>query len=134
MNTDLQIPTSLPLGGIAPNTIRELSGIYPTFVSAFKELVSNAYDADATFVKVQFSPDLSTVTIEDNGIGMTPTEFQNEYLRIGGSARHQTDSTAGGRRPTTPAPAGRPPPGGGGRGRRPGVRPVVGSDHAPYMA
>jgi hypothetical protein len=94
--------TDLPLqiSGVAPNIIRELSGIYPTFVSAFKELVSNAYDADATLVTIHLSPDLSTITIEDNGLGMTPFEFRNEYIRIGGSVQRQgEDLTAGGRRP-----------------------------------
>ena len=99
MTTNSQISAALPLGGVSPNTIRELSGIYPTFVSALKELVSNAYDADATVVKVRFSPDLSTVVVEDNGLGMTPTEFQNVYLRIGGSTQHRGDSTVGGRQP-----------------------------------
>ena len=90
----------LQLSGMAPNVIRELSGIYPTFVSAFKELVSNAYDADATLVTIRFSSDLSTITVEDNGAGMTPFEFQDEYLRIGGSVQgRDEDLTAGGRRP-----------------------------------
>ncbi len=91
---------NLQISGIAPNVLRELSGIYPTFVSAFKELVSNAYDADATQVKIQLAPDLSTITVEDNGVGMTPFEFQQEYIRIGGSARrNQCDVTPGGRKP-----------------------------------
>jgi hypothetical protein len=91
---------ALQISGVAPNILRELSGIYPTFVSAFKELVSNAYDADATLVTIQLSPDLSTITVEDNGAGMTPFEFQNEYIRIGGSAqRRDEDLTPGGRRP-----------------------------------
>ena len=95
---DAAVGLTLQVGGVAPNVIRELSGIYPTFVSAFKELVSNAYDADATLVTIQFSSDLSTITVEDNGVGMTPFEFQSEYLRIGGSLQRQReDLTAGGR-------------------------------------
>lgn len=97
---DATVDLTLQIGGIAPNVIRELSGVYPTFVSAFKELVSNAYDADANLVTIRFSPDLSTITVEDNGVGMTPFEFQNEYLRLGGSLQHQRgDLTVGGRRP-----------------------------------
>jgi len=97
---DAIVDLALQIGGTAPNVIRELSGVYPTFVSAFKELVSNAYDADATQVDIQFSPDLSTITVEDNGVGMTPFEFQSEYLRIGGSLQHRRgDLTVGERRP-----------------------------------
>ena len=35
------------LGGIDPSILRELSGVYKPFVKAFKELISNAFDADA---------------------------------------------------------------------------------------
>lgn len=102
MSMVMQESASAPLkiGGVAPNVVRELSGIYPTFVSAFKELISNAYDADATLVAVQFSPDMSSILVEDNGMGMTPPEFQTEYIRIGGSLqRRSTDITPDGRRP-----------------------------------
>lgn len=78
---------TLGLSGISPNVIRELSGVYPTFISAFKELISNAYDADASSVDVQFSPGLDKITVYDNGTGMTPFELQNDYLRVGGSTR-----------------------------------------------
>lgn len=99
MNTNSQTHTALPLGGVSPNALLEFSGVYPSFASAFKELVSNAFDADATLVKVRFSPDSSTIIVEDNGSGMTPLEFQSEYLRIGGSTQHRRNSTAGGRQP-----------------------------------
>lgn len=90
---------TLGLSGIAPNVIRELSGVYPTFVSAFKELISNAYDADASYVDVEFSPGLEKITVSDNGKGMTPFELQNDYLRIGGSTRRQGHILSDGRRP-----------------------------------
>ena len=91
---------SLPLSGVAPNVLRELSGIYPTFSSAFKELISNAYDADASLVQIQVSSDFKSITIEDDGVGMTPLELQNEYIRIGGTAQHKRHNmTTNGRRP-----------------------------------
>lgn len=90
---------TLGLSGIAPNVIRELSGVYPTFVSAFKELISNAYDADASSVDVEFSPGLEKITVSDNGKGMTPFELQNDYLRVGGSTRRQEHTSNDGRRP-----------------------------------
>jgi hypothetical protein len=56
-------------------------------VKAFKELVSNAYDADADKVRVVFADDFSSVTIADDGQGMTPFEFRNDFARIGGGSR-----------------------------------------------
>lgn len=88
-NNETKFELSLGLCGIAPNVIRELSGVYPTFVSAFKELISNAYDADSSSVDVEFTPGLEQIIVTDNGKGMTPFELQNDYLRVGGSTRRQ---------------------------------------------
>jgi hypothetical protein len=75
------------LGGIDPSILRELSGVYKPFVKAFKELISNGFDADAETVKVAFAPDFSSVTVSDDGQGMTPFEFRNDFARIGGGSR-----------------------------------------------
>ena len=86
------------LGGIDPSILRELSGVYKPFVKAFKELISNAFDADADAVIVEFSDDFSAVTVTDDGRGMTPFEFRNDFTRIGGGSRRwEGDRTAKGR-------------------------------------
>src|SRR5438067_4818896 len=86
------------LGGIDPSILRELSGVYKPFVKAFKELVSNAYDADADTVRVQFADDFVWVTVTDDGQGMTPFEFRNDFARIGGGSRRWAgDKTRRGR-------------------------------------
>jgi hypothetical protein len=86
------------LGGIDPSIIRELSGVYKPFAKAFKELVSNAFDADADSVCVAFADDFSSVTISDDGCGMTPFDFRNDFARIGGGSRRWTgDRTKRGR-------------------------------------
>lgn len=88
----------MPLGGIDPSVLRELSGVYTPFVKAFKELISNAFDADSTSVQVQFSDDFSSVTVSDDGHGMSPFEFRNDFTRIGGGSRRWAgDKTRGGR-------------------------------------
>src|SRR5437773_515958 len=75
------------LGGIDPSVLRELSGVYKPFVKAFKELISNAFDADADVVRVVFADDFASVTVSDDGQGMTPFEFRNDFARIGGGSR-----------------------------------------------
>jgi hypothetical protein len=81
-----------------PSILRELSGVYKPFVKAFKELISNAFDADADTVTVEYSEDFSSVTITDDGRGMTPFEFRNDFTRIGGGSRRwEGDRTAKGR-------------------------------------
>src|SRR5271155_375218 len=86
------------LGGIDPSILRELSGVYKPFVKAFKELVSNAFDADADTVRVAFADDFSSATVADDGQGMSPFDFRNDFARIGGGSRRWAgDKTRKGR-------------------------------------
>ncbi len=49
---------------------------YEDFPGCMREMVSNAYDADATQVDIQIDLDSDEITISDNGNGMTPEEFR----------------------------------------------------------
>ena len=58
--------------------------------TAVSELIKNAYDADATYVKLEFkdSNDLGgTLTISDNGIGMSRDELINGFMRISSTTK-----------------------------------------------
>ncbi|MGH7771133.1 MAG: ATP-binding protein, partial [Candidatus Binatia bacterium] len=54
--------------------------------TALVELIKNAYDADATQVTVHgenlHEPSTGRIVISDNGVGMTPPEFEGGFLRI----------------------------------------------------
>jgi len=54
-----------------------------SFSNAIRELVSNAYDADALSVYITIDDNYKKISIEDDGNGMTQDEFNN-YLRIAG--------------------------------------------------
>jgi hypothetical protein len=56
------------------------------FSNAIRELVSNAYDADALTVRITISPNFSKIEIEDDGNGMTREEFEH-YCTIAGLKR-----------------------------------------------
>lgn len=67
---------------------RVTDGIYRQPGSALRELISNAYDADATQVLVRTDePRFNTMTIEDNGNGMSPDVLSYLIHHIGGSAK-----------------------------------------------
>jgi Histidine kinase-, DNA gyrase B-, and HSP90-like ATPase len=87
------------LSGVDPSIIRELSGIYKPFVKAFKELISNAYDADAETITVSVARDFSSIEVRDNGIGLTPIEFHRDFARLGGSTAWQNQGRSPGGRP-----------------------------------
>lgn len=74
------------------------SGLYPTPAACLKELINNAYDADATRVNVFVKPDADRIIIEDDGSGMNREEFERHFRRI--SESHKRDgstATAAGR-------------------------------------
>lgn len=83
-------------GNVVPITLktderviaRVTDGIYRRPGSAFRELISNAYDADATRVVIKTdAPRFERITVEDNGHGMSPDVLVYILNHIGGSAK-----------------------------------------------
>ncbi|MCG5450778.1 ATP-binding protein [Micromonospora hortensis] len=71
---------------------RVTDGIYREPSSALRELISNAYDADASEVVIQTDrPRFSSITITDNGNGMSPEVLAHVIEHIGGSAKRSPD-------------------------------------------
>lgn len=67
---------------------RVTDGIYREPWAAFRELIANAYDADATSVTVETgAPDFEKVTVRDNGNGMSPDTLAYMLRNIGGSSK-----------------------------------------------
>ena len=67
---------------------RVTDGIYRQPASALRELISNAYDADATQVVVKTDrPRFERIYIEDDGHGMSAEAVAHLLLHIGGSAK-----------------------------------------------
>src|SRR5690242_6153004 len=73
----------------AQKIIADIStGVYRSPAAALKELISNAYDADATVVTVDTDPPhFRTLSIEDNGTGMSIDKFLDVVSHIGGSKK-----------------------------------------------
>jgi hypothetical protein len=67
---------------------RVTDGIYRQPGSALREVISNAYDADATRVVVKSdAPRFERISIEDDGNGMSPEMLAHLLLHIGGSPK-----------------------------------------------
>ncbi len=68
--------------------IRILSeGTYTSFPQALKEFISNSYDAFATEVALRFDEEFSTLSILDNGEGMSSDDFVNVFASIARTGR-----------------------------------------------
>ncbi|WP_298863507.1 TIGR02391 family protein [uncultured Microbacterium sp.] len=71
-----------------PMTIEHLGfKMYSHLPNAVAELIANSYDADATEVSVIIADDGRSISVNDNGHGMSIDEIQNNYLRIGRNRR-----------------------------------------------
>ncbi|POT27280.1 TIGR02391 family protein [Citrobacter freundii] len=73
-----------------PKTIEHLGvKMYSTLPPALAELISNAYDADAENVTLEFLEIGSKkfISVKDDGIGMDSNDIQNRFLVIGRNRR-----------------------------------------------
>jgi hypothetical protein len=90
---------------------RITDGIYRQPSSALRELISNAYDADATEVYIETdAPRFSRIQIRDNGSGMDEEALSRMIHHIGGSSKRTTlGASLGTTDPTNPnlSPGGR---------------------------
>lgn len=85
-------PIDIPLKTSQKILARITDGIYRQPASALRELISNAYDADATKVTIQTdAPRFAQISVKDNGIGISPEMLQHLIENIGGSAK-RTDT------------------------------------------
>lgn len=77
-------------------------GLYRSPASALRELVSNAWDADASCVRIDTNfPNFLQVSVEDDGVGFTQAEFVSLMEGgIGNSLKHPNSETTKNGRPT----------------------------------
>lgn len=74
---------------------RITDGIYRQPASALRELISNAYDADAKeVVIVTDAPRFETISIRDDGQGLSPEVLARLVKSIGGSSKRTAEGVA----------------------------------------
>lgn len=83
---------------VDPLLIKILSDSYRSTEKALKELVDNAWDADARTVRISLPAPMTRdpIVIADDGSGMTPAEVDGEYLIVADDRRSRRgEQTAG---------------------------------------
>ncbi len=73
--------------------------LYRSFITVLGEAISNAWDADAQNVRITIDRDKNIFVIEDDGRGMSESDFQNKFLKIGYSKRKDNVSKTTNGRP-----------------------------------
>ena len=87
-NADSAEPIRTELSTSQRIIARVTDGIYREPWAAFRELIANAYDADATRVIVETgAPDFKEIIVRDNGLGMSPETVAYILKSIGGSSK-----------------------------------------------
>ena len=61
--------------------------LYRSIMTVLGEAISNSWDADAKNVFISIDRDSNNITIYDDGVGMSDSDFQNKFLKIGYSKR-----------------------------------------------
>ena len=73
--------------------------LYRSFLTVIGEAISNSWDADANNVWIEIDRDAKSMHIIDDGIGMSSSDFQNKFLKIGYSKRKDDQITTSKNRP-----------------------------------
>ena len=91
-NADTHQPVRTTLATSERIIARVTDGIYREPWAAFRELVANAYDADASYVVIETGqPEFERVTVRDDGIGMSPKTLAYVLNNIGGSSKRTAE-------------------------------------------
>ena len=69
-------------------------GLYSSVAAVITETVANAWDADATEVKIGLDIAGDRIEIVDDGLGMDPNAVNDRYLRVGYRRRKEGESAS----------------------------------------
>ena len=86
---------------ISLNVLEHLGiNLYSNVPAVLSEIVANAWDADASEVRVTWDKAAGRIVIQDDGVGMTRKEINERFLRVGYRRRDgQPGPTPKGRQP-----------------------------------
>lgn len=73
--------------------------LYRSIITVIGEAISNSWDADAKNVWIEIDRDHDSMCILDDGIGMSPDDFQNKFLKIGYTKRKNNNFKSASGRP-----------------------------------
>ena len=69
---------------ISLNVLEHLGiNLYSNVPAVLSEIVANAWDADASEVRVTWDRTAGRIVIQDDGVGMTPSEINERFLSVG---------------------------------------------------
>ena len=75
------------------------TNLYSSIPAVLSEAVANAWDADATEVRIALDGSSDRITIRDTGVGMTRTDVKEKYLTVGYRRRERGASLTQLKRP-----------------------------------
>lgn len=73
--------------------------LYRSLITVIGEAISNSWDADAKNVHIYIDREKNQLVVQDDGVGMTPDDFQNKFLKIGYSKRKDGTNWSPSKRP-----------------------------------
>jgi hypothetical protein len=67
--------------------------LYSNIPAVLSEIVANAWDADADFVDIDIDDKKGTITVTDNGHGMSEKDLNEKFLNVGYMRRENNEGT-----------------------------------------
>jgi hypothetical protein len=75
------------------------SGLYESPAACLKELINNAFDADARLVELFIKPDADRIIVADDGHGMDSADFKRNFSKISESFKREDSEVTVNSRP-----------------------------------
>ena len=77
---------------ISLNVLNHLGiNLYSNIPAVIAEVIANAWDADATRVEINFDTEEKSITVSDNGCGMSLKDINHKYLYVGYQRRESSN-------------------------------------------
>jgi len=86
-NTGITAAGTIKMGIHVGNALRYVTDNYPTLMKVILELVQNALDSDANRIRVNVNYKTRSLSVNDNGTGISPEKFQEAISSVCGSLK-----------------------------------------------
>lgn len=81
---------TIQMGIHVGNALRYVTDNYPTLMKVILELIQNALDSDANRIRVNVNYKTRSLSVNDNGSGISPEKFQQAISSVCGSLKKNT--------------------------------------------
>ncbi len=90
IKTGNDVTGTVQMGVHIGNALRYVTDNYPTLIKVILELIQNSLDSEANVIRVSVNYKTRSLSVSDNGLGISPEKFQQAISSVCGSLKKNT--------------------------------------------